>query len=794
LPCLLLVTLYALRYSLLVSVAAAYGLELQCQQWSVKLSAARPVLNIEKLCVRHEVATIEVRKAKFDTLANHLQTEEVIVELTASHESDGEPIRRLEWQLPESIPSVDLSEISISAPFLHEALSLAISWRSLEEIRITGDVQGMASINEEQLHAAVDWRAEDLQRLLGVSLALQGDMHTNVVVGHEEVAFIQNIDIRGLVQSEDCSVQFSVDGKLHGGYWFDNVRSLLETSEFDLIAEKPGNCAFPDWFTNLTLGEKAFKPASVSRLSLDTQGARVVANASSVSFTASFLLDDSALLQLRKAIINKDDGGFMLEGRLNKDKSDLLDFSTAGNLALDEPDRIDFSISTLKLNIPKLSANGIAVENLKVTTVMREGAGNQSGVIPPVMLRTDAISTAFVDIGSALLRLRLEVSDDYQVTTDLTLNTVKASAVKIARAEQGLTIAANKSLNDIRAKGTSSLLGARFDGFTLQTLPLDHSLQFRQGVLRGDHKAKIEEAMTAGVSHMGSKGHVVIDAQPMEGLNSLLRQQVADAAFTAGTMDLSLNLDVSDVENPAIKGQLRIENTALAYQDYLVEGLEFATELSFKDDRLNSKNGNLSISRVFAGIDIEEISGVLSPSEPFSINAIKGSLLGGSFNVDKLQLSEADQKILLKLNNIDAEQLLALEQQSGIALKARIDAELPVQLSEGEAQIVDGRLMNNGSAVLTIDNNEAFENLKQQQTELGEVLSLLEHLDIQSLESDVKLAKDGWLDLGFRIKGTNPDQQQDVNFNYTHKENIYTLMKALRMGDVIKDKVQKELQ
>jgi hypothetical protein len=216
--------------------------------------------------------------------------------------------------------------------------------------------------------------------------------------------------------------------------------------------------------------------------------------------------------------------------------------------------------------------------------------------------------------------------------------------------------------------------------------------------------------------------------------------------------------------------------------------------LSFKDDRLNSKNGNLSISRVFAGIDIEEISGVLSPSEPFSINAIKGSLLGGSFNVDKLQLSEADQKILLKLNNIDAEQLLALEQQSGIALKARIDAELPVQLSEGEAQIVDGRLMNNGSAVLTIDNNEAFENLKQQQTELGEVLSLLEHLDIQSLESDVKLAKDGWLDLGFRIKGTNPDQQQDVNFNYTHKENIYTLMKALRMGDVIKDKVQKELQ
>ena len=44
-----------------------------------------------------------------------------------------------------------------------------------------------------------------------------------------------------------------------------------------------------------------------------------------------------------------------------------------------------------------------------------------------------------------------------------------------------------------------------------------------------------------------------------------------------------------------------------------------------------------------------------------------------------------------------------------------------------------------------------------------------------------------------QIKGNNPIQQQDVNFNYTHKENILTLLKALRIGNEITDKIQNEL-
>ena len=80
----------------------------------------------------------------------------------------------------------------------------------------------------------------------------------------------------------------------------------------------------------------------------------------------------------------------------------------------------------------------------------------------------------------------------------------------------------------------------------------------------------------------------------------------------------------------------------------------------------------------------------------------------------------------------------------------------------------------------------------QQQQELQPVLSLLKNLDIQKLNSTVALNSDGWLNLGVNLQGFNEPQQQQVNFNYNHEENVFTLLRALRLSDEITQKVEQQ--
>ncbi|MGO3643523.1 MAG: intermembrane phospholipid transport protein YdbH family protein, partial [Pseudoalteromonas sp.] len=93
---------------------------------------------------------------------------------------------------------------------------------------------------------------------------------------------------------------------------------------------------------------------------------------------------------------------------------------------------------------------------------------------------------------------------------------------------------------------------------------------------------------------------------------------------------------------------------------------------------------------------------------------------------------------------------------------------------------------------LIIADNAAFNAVKAQQQELEPIIGLLENLDIQSLKSSVNLKPDGWLYLGVSLQGYNQVQKQQVNFNYNHEENVFTLLRALRLSDEITQKVEQQ--
>ena len=90
---------------------------------------------------------------------------------------------------------------------------------------------------------------------------------------------------------------------------------------------------------------------------------------------------------------------------------------------------------------------------------------------------------------------------------------------------------------------------------------------------------------------------------------------------------------------------------------------------------------------------------------------------------------------------------------------------------------------------LTIVDNPSFDAIKVQQPQLA----LLENLDFTQLESNVKFTPDGWLFFDFALQGNNPDEEQSVNFNYSHQENIFSLLESIRLVKSVEKQVEQKI-
>nr|WP_246283141.1 YdbH domain-containing protein [Marinifaba aquimaris] len=217
---------------------------------------------------------------------------------------------------------------------------------------------------------------------------------------------------------------------------------------------------------------------------------------------------------------------------------------------------------------------------------------------------------------------------------------------------------------------------------------------------------------------------------------------------------------------------------------------------SYRQEQWLVAPSEFSIAHVFTGLELYQLKGQLisNQAKEIELRHLSGVVFDGQFQSSPIALNDQPQQLNLTITDVESGKILALEKQSGISVQGKLSGQLPVFLSPDNIEIKSGKLVNSSAGQLRIENNAAFEAVKQKQPALAEVLSLLEYLDFETLNSDVSLSKDGWLTLDMALMGFNAKAQQEVNFNYTHRENVFTLMKALRMGDVIKDKVQQEFE
>ncbi|MGY0591885.1 MAG: YdbH domain-containing protein, partial [Paraglaciecola chathamensis] len=306
--------------------------------------------------------------------------------------------------------------------------------------------------------------------------------------------------------------------------------------------------------------------------------------------------------------------------------------------------------------------------------------------------------------------------------------------------------------------------------------------------LVSEHDLIVDEAIHMNIHQQQQTLTVSAEQQAISNFQSVVNRFMPELTLQEGMLNLN---GLFELQGSTFDGKFALANGALKYNEYTAKGAVTTGHIQFNSAGLQLDKSTLHIESVNAGVPIEniEIEYVLHNSKA-KINHARGDILGGTFNVSELWLDKRNQHTQVTVNDISLAKVVALQQQSGISVTGSVSGILPMSVNNNEVHIDDGLLKSEGPGTLKIDGNPAFDSIAEQQSELN----YLRDLQFEQLSSNVTLNSDGLLLLDFAILGKNPNQQQAVNFNYHHEENVLTLLRSLRLTDSVQNKIEHKIK
>lgn len=306
--------------------------------------------------------------------------------------------------------------------------------------------------------------------------------------------------------------------------------------------------------------------------------------------------------------------------------------------------------------------------------------------------------------------------------------------------------------------------------------------------LKANHHLNINKAQLSYV--------LELPKQPAANLNKALDIYLAeDLNLSNGEILLQINGDDSHA-----RVQSEFGTADGTYGDFGISGWKLDLQAELDQAGVPEQRGKISFDLIDVGIPIKNVRGDIVfdgtiSSPELRVENVQGEILNGRFLFDAYQIyPNVPQQRLLTLDNVDLAELMTLHEQPGIVLQGKIGGELPILFSSGSVRIVQGKLNSQNKGKILLKDNAAFNAIKQQQADIRPVLEMLENLDVESISSEIDMNQAGELDMKVAIKGVNPDKKQPIHFNYTHKENLFMLLKTLRIGDELTEAIEKKLE
>lgn len=697
--------------------------------------------------------------------------------------------------LPEDFPSVTIKQAKVNIPGLASPLTFDVHQNAKNQFILKNGWQVQLALEEGRLSATLNWRPIDFSGLLPESILAQIPESLSAQKFASELHFdgdrltlYQPAEIDSEAQINTCPIAFQVQGFASVDFLLSASAGEIDLSELQTNA-KIKECELLD---NLPfkLPAKSFELGFPEMIDIHETGLNIPiisvnsSNSNFIRFAANeTLVTEKGGITSRVNLSSTLENWLLATGsadfayshgniNLNKGLSELrITKKQFNNLSLNE--------LSIENSFHFNQQNGLQIQaeaNLASLVNQELSAENISATIKITKLADGPIN---FDAQSSIPLIH---QGDHQIE-----NLISSFAGEITDNQQ-LTLTGQSQIATLQAAE-----------YNLGSYTLTHYLQAvldQDRDISSQHQIDSSTDFNATIDHTNTQIELNIPRQSVSALTPILQQANEQLSLVRGTVEAQLSYDIEQSKG---LGSLTLENVDGKFGEYLVNGLAYSPQFTLNSAKLQLTPGNLSINNVFTGVSIDNVSAVIQSEGAVNIaKEITGELLGGSFIIDKIALSTEDQAFNLGLDNINLATLLQIQESAGvqgpgITISGNIGGNIPLRLDQGEISIDDGQLANLGPGWLKIRGNAAFESLKQTQPEISSQLSVLENLQYETLTSSLNMQPDGLVNLSMQIQGTNPDVNEKINFNYSHEQNVFTLLKSLRLADEIKNKVDDAL-
>jgi hypothetical protein len=791
---------YVFRLPLLQWVIAPQlekaGVELSCLDFTINHQLD---IHADKVCLNYQNQVLTLNNMTANT--QHIVIESAQLSINSfSHNTNAtsEPANTLDLTLPDNRPLMRIKQLIIKHELLKSPITVSINEPRLNHFAVIGDIDATATLYKNKMVG--EFRLTDAllrQQVKTDNTALAGLRFTAqhaFTFNGLQVSATGHLNADYLHTVEHCQIAANTQGNMSAKFDLNNQVFELDvtqlTSQISLTSKCENNVPnseykaflvsqfprhwqllFPDVIRlkNGQLNVPAIElnsklPQQVEFSFFNTRLALI----NPLQHIQSQLNVQINTPEIANVTLTADMNNEHIKGRYDIALASLPSFSPIEVTHLKAHG--DFSVSDYRNFKAGGSVGGdVSFANAKIEgAVMTAYSGHVTANI------TDMLDTV-VTLTSHVKNLRY---DEYILEK---LNNELTAKANIGRGEMFVNLKANTTIDS-------------FESSAIKLRNIDIvSTGLQSRALKASHHGVINGIELVAKQYVFSDVHtidIVVPEQSVLPLNAIISQFEPLAQVTTGTLNGRFS---SNVNLQKAQFYFAIDEATGLYNDYLARG--FNTQLTgrYNSGQLNIVPTTFNIDELRSGAVVNNIAGHFKVNDSLAeIYRVKGAIFEGDFALDTYTLGKLNQVSTVEFKNVDASELITLDDKSGITLTGQLKGTLPIQFNENGVEVIGGNVTNQGEGKLLITNNAAFDSVMQQQQELKPVLSLLTDLDISSLNSSVALKPDGWLNLGVNLQGYNEAQAQQVNFNYNHEENIFTLLRALRLSDEITQKVEQQ--
>ncbi|GAA68535.1 YdbH domain-containing protein [Pseudoalteromonas sp. BSi20429] len=777
------------------------GITLSCLDFSI---TSELNIHADKVCVNYQNQQLQLTGITANTKRVDIENAVLTVNSLPKSDNANQLAKNLDLALPLNRPLINIKQLVVKSNELNKPLRISILEPELNKFNVSGDINASAILTANKVSGQFEINDTLLKQVINTKNTLIADFNFNTqqAFSFDGIKFELNGGISSQFThtyefshtNQQCQINVLTTGKLTTHFNLNSQALMFNT---DLLNNK----------INLTPSCTELIPPSEYAGFISKQ----VPLNWQLKLPQSIRLESS---ELRVPVINLVSVGdkqfyiLITDTTLNI-KSPLEDLQTTLSAQINTPDINNISVNAqlagtaIKGNyvvmldgLPEFApatANGLSLSgHFNISEFI------DSKPIGLINAKLTLNSVDAFDIRAVQYQGDLTAKMDKQLNAEVALTQQLKSAeykeFKVTDISNTLTANANLGVGELFADLTAktNIKAVNSPDIKLNNIKVE-STGLQSRALKATHHAFINDVELVINHHMSSQSHpfeVIIPEQSALSLNAFISQFETLAQLTEGEFNGYISGDIN-LQNALFN--IGISHTSALYNDYLASDLNSVFSGEYNSGKLNVKPTTFNLNEFRAGAVVKAIEGQWQVNNNTAlINDVKGSVFGGEFSLDSYTVGKPNQVANVKFENIDASKLVTLDDKSGIVLTGRLAGSLPVHFDSGKIEIIDGSLFSQGTGNLKITNNAAFDSVMQQQQELQPVLGLLTNLDIQKLNSSVALKNDGWLKLGVNLQGYNKQEQQQVNFNYNHEENVFTLLRALRLSDEITQKVEQQ--